>query len=57
VEITALPGTPEASRVVAYAIATDRGFGVLRILGHPDAVSTRADELAVVPLLIEFAAP
>jgi hypothetical protein len=57
VEVTALPGTPEESRVVAYAIATERGFGVLRILGHPDALSARAVELALIPLLVEFAAP
>jgi hypothetical protein len=57
VEVTALPGTPEASRVVAYAIATERGFGVLRILGHPDALAARADELALVSLLVEFGAP
>ena len=54
---TAQPGTPEASRVVVYAIATERGFAVLRILGHPDAVGARAEELALVPMLAEFEAP
>lgn len=57
VAITAQPGTPDASRVVAYAIGTERGFAVLRVLGHPDWVAARQDELELVPLLVEFAAP
>jgi hypothetical protein len=57
VAITAQPGTPEASRVIAYAIATERGFAVLRMLGHPDAVRDRADELELIGLLAAFPPP
>lgn len=57
VAATAQPGTPEASRVIAYAVATERGFAVLRILGDPETLDTRADELALVPLLVRFPAP
>jgi hypothetical protein len=57
VEVTAMPGTPEESRVVAYAIATERGVGVLRMLGPPQAVAARAGELALVAMLVAFGPP
>jgi hypothetical protein len=54
VATTVQPGTPDASRVIAYAIETAGGFAVLQILGHPDTVQARADELNVVVLLAAF---
>jgi hypothetical protein len=51
---TVQPGTREESRVVAYAIETEAGFAVLQILGEPDALEARADELRLIPLLVRF---
>lgn len=51
---TVQPGTPEASRVVAYAIETADGFAVLQILGQPNVLEDRADELRLIPLLLRF---
>ena len=51
---TAQPGTPDASRVVVYAIETPEGFGVLQIFGHPDFMEQRRRELSLLPLLISF---
>lgn len=48
------PGTPEASRVVAYAIETLEGFAVVQFLGPPDVVENRADELRLILLLFRF---
>jgi hypothetical protein len=49
-----MPGTPEASRVIGYAIATEVGFGVLRIIASPEAFEARAEELRLVALLLRF---
>ena len=54
VAITAQPGTPDASRVVAYAIETADGFGVLQILGQADVMEARRGDLALLPLLVSF---
>ncbi len=54
VAITAQPGTPDASRVVAYAIETSDGFGVLQVLGQPDVMETRRGELSLLPQLVGF---
>lgn len=51
---TANPGTPEASRVVAYAIETPEGFAVVQMLGVPDVIEDRADELRLILLLFRF---
>ncbi|HUF07548.1 MAG TPA: hypothetical protein VMP86_09235 [Candidatus Binatia bacterium] len=51
---TVQPGTVEESRVVAYAIETTGGFAVLQILGEPDALEARADELRLITLLVRF---
>jgi hypothetical protein len=51
---TVNPGTLEASRVVAYAIETPEGFAVLQILGEPDVIEERADELRLILLLFRF---
>ena len=56
VAMTAFPGTPDATRVIGYAIATEDGFAVLRIVGAPDVVRARADELRLIALLVHFAA-
>lgn len=50
---TAQPGTPEESRVVAYAIETEAGFGVLQIVGPPDVLEGRG-ELRLIPMLLRF---
>ncbi len=52
VAITANPGTPEAGRTIAYAVATERGFAVLQIVGHPDALAARAEDLALLAALM-----
>jgi hypothetical protein len=54
VAITAQPGSPDASRVVAYAIETSDGFGVLQVLGQADVVEARRGDLRLVPLLVSF---
>ncbi len=45
-------GAPEASRLVLYAISTERGIAILRILGHPDAMRDRADDLMLMARLM-----
>lgn len=52
--ITAQPGTPDESRVVLYAIATDEGIAIIRILGSPARMAERADQLRLIALLAEF---
>lgn len=57
VAITVQPGTDAASRVVVYAIATDGGIAIVRIIGLPPArLEERADELLTVAALVEFGA-
>lgn len=51
---TVQPGTREASRVVAYAIETADGFAVLQIIGEPEVLEARADELRLIALLVRF---
>lgn len=51
---TVNPGTPEASRVVAYAIETPEGFAVVQIVGEPDVIDDRAAELRLILLLFRF---
>ena len=51
---TAQPGTPEESRVVAYAIETEAGFAVLQIVGPPAVLEGRGGELRLIPLLLRF---
>ena len=51
---TVNPGSPEASRVVAYAVETPDGFAVVQILGEPDVIEERADELRLILLLFRF---
>ncbi len=53
--LVAQPGTDEASRLVIYAIATEEGFGIVRIIGSPPRrLDERASELELVPLLVKF---
>jgi len=47
-------GTPDASRVVVYAIRSERGIAILRILGQPDAIRARADDLMLIALLVRI---
>jgi hypothetical protein len=57
VAITVQPGTDAASRVVVYAIATDGGIAIVRIIGLPPArLEERADELLTVAALVDFGA-
>jgi hypothetical protein len=51
---TAQPGTPEASRVIVWAIETAVGFAVLQILGDPGFLEARADDLGLIPLLVRY---
>jgi hypothetical protein len=46
--------TPDASRVVTYAIETPEGFAVVQILGEPDVIEERADELRLILLLFRY---
>lgn len=54
VAITAMPGSPDESRVVVYAIATDGGLAIIRFIGSPARMDARADELRLIALLAEF---
>lgn len=45
-------GTPEATRLVLYAIRAERGIAILRILGNPEAIRDRADDLMLMAQLI-----
>ena len=56
VAITAMPGSPEEGRVVAYAIATEGGLAIIRFVGSPAAMNAREDELRLIALLAEFGA-
>lgn len=55
VAVTAQPGTPDAGRVIAYAIETSEGFGVLQIVGQPEVTEARRGDLSLLPLLVSFA--
>ncbi len=52
--VTVQPGSRDASRVIAYAIETADGFAVLQIIGEPDDIEARANELSLIPLLVRF---
>jgi hypothetical protein len=54
VALTAMPGSPEESRVVVYAIATEDGLGIIRFVGSPAAMSAREGELRLIALLAEL---
>ena len=54
VAITAMPGSPEESRVVVYAIATEGGLGIIRFVGSPTPMNERDDELRLIAFLAEF---
>jgi len=57
VAVTAQPGTPDESRVVVYAIETQGGVAMLRIIGFPpDRLEERAAELALVARLLRIGA-
>lgn len=51
---TVQPGTREASRVVAYAIEAAGGFAVLQVIGEPEDLEARSEELGLIPLLVRF---
>ena len=48
------PATPEAWRIVAYAIRTPLGVGFLLLDGPPDAWATHEADAALIPWLLEF---
>ena len=54
VAITAMPGAPDESRVVVYAIATEGGLAIIRFVGSPARMDARSDELRLVAFLAEF---
>jgi hypothetical protein len=54
VAITAMPGSPEESRVVVYAIATEGGLAIIRFVGSPARMGAEANELRLIALLAQF---
>ena len=54
VAITAMPGSPDESRVVVYAIATAGGLAIIRFVGPPARMDARSDELSLIAFLAEF---
>ena len=54
VAITAMPGSPEESRVVVYAIATEGGVAIVRFVGSPARMVARSDEVRLIAVLAEF---
>ena len=57
VDVTVDPGLPTAARVLVYAIATERGIAIVRIVGRPQAMEDRADDLRLIAMLAEFGDP
>jgi hypothetical protein len=48
---------PSAIVIVAYAIPTSAGVGLLRIIGPASEFEERAEELQLVAMLLEFSIP
>jgi hypothetical protein len=57
VDMTVNSGLPDAARVLVYAIATERGIAIVRIVGRPQAMEDRADDLRLIAMLAEFGDP
>jgi hypothetical protein len=57
IRVTASPGTPDESLAIAYAIPTSTGVAAMRIVGRPERIQERAEDLRLVLLLAEFEPP
>ena len=50
------PGTASESRAVVYAIETEDGIAILRVVGAPSVLDERADDIRLMTMLAEFGA-